>query len=175
MLSRSHKQIGCTLVMPPVSKVRAKSHGFGVKKEWHCEFRFIMTLTHWGRVTHICVGKTTIIGSDNGLSPGRRQAIIWKTAEILLIGRIGTDFSEILSEIYTLSFKKMHLKMSSAKWRPFCLGLNVLITEQLRRWSHRVLKANDYVKCLASQVLTSWFDAKPRIFTINAHIASIIS
>ena len=32
-------------------------------------------LTHWGRVTHICVGNLTIIGSDNGLSPGRRQAI----------------------------------------------------------------------------------------------------
>ena len=33
-------------------------------------------LTHWGQVTHKCVGKLTIIGSDNGLSPGRRQAII---------------------------------------------------------------------------------------------------
>ena len=33
-------------------------------------------LTHWGRVTHMCVGNVTIIGSDNGLSPGRRQAII---------------------------------------------------------------------------------------------------
>ena len=32
-------------------------------------------LTHWGRVTHICVSKLTIIGSDNGLSPGGRQAI----------------------------------------------------------------------------------------------------
>ena len=26
-------------------------------------------LTHWGRVTHICISKITIIGSDNGLSP----------------------------------------------------------------------------------------------------------
>ena len=33
-------------------------------------------LTHWGQVTHICVGKITIIGSDTGLSPERRQAII---------------------------------------------------------------------------------------------------
>ena len=40
----------------------------------------------WGRVTHICVGKLTIIVSDNGLSPGRRQAIIWTNAGILLIG-----------------------------------------------------------------------------------------
>ena len=52
-------------------------------------------LTHWGRVTHICVGNLTIIGSDNGLSPGRRQAIIWTNAGILLIGPLGTNFSEI--------------------------------------------------------------------------------
>ena len=69
----------------------------------------------------------TIIGSDNGLSPGRRQAIIWTNDGILLIGPIGTNFNEILIEIHTFSFKKkIHLKMSSGKWRPFCLGLNVL-------------------------------------------------
>ena len=85
-------------------------------------------LTHWGRETHICVEKVTIIGSDNGLSPGRRQAIIWTNAGILLIGASGTNFSEILIEIQTFSFKKMHLKMSSGNERPFCLGLNVLTT-----------------------------------------------
>ena len=84
-------------------------------------------LTHWGRVTHICVSKLTIIGSDNGLSPDRRQAIIWTNAGIFLIGPSGTNFSEILIEILTFSFKKMRLNVSSAKWRPFCLGLNVLI------------------------------------------------
>ena len=76
-------------------------------------------LTHCSRVTHIRVGKLTIIGSDNGLSPGRRQAIIWANAGILLIGPLGTKFSEMFTEIYTFSFKKMHLKMSSAKWRLF--------------------------------------------------------
>ena len=64
------------------------------------------TLTHWGRVTHICVGILTIIGSDNGLSPGRRRA------GILLIGTLRTNFGEILFEIDTFSFKKMYLKMS---------------------------------------------------------------
>ena len=53
-------------------------------------------LIHWGRVTHICVGKLTNIGSDNNLSPGRRQAIIWTIAEILLIGPLGTKFSEFV-------------------------------------------------------------------------------
>ena len=84
-------------------------------------------LTHWGRVTHICVSKLTTIGSDNGLAPGRRQAIIQTNAGMLLIGPLGTNFSEILSEIHTFSFKKMHLKLSSAKLRPFGFGLNVLI------------------------------------------------
>ena len=41
--------------------------------------------THWGRVTHICVGNSTIIGSDYGLSPGRRQDIIWTNDVILNI------------------------------------------------------------------------------------------
>ena len=81
-------------------------------------------LTHWGIVTHICVGKLTIIGSDNGLSPGRRQAIIWTNARVLLIWTLGTNFSEILSETHIFSFKEMYLKMSSVKWRQFCLGLN---------------------------------------------------
>ena len=88
-------------------------------------FSFVL-LTHWGRVTHICVSKLPTIGSDNGSSPGRRQAIIWTNAGILLIGPLWTHFSEILIEIPTFSFKKMRLKVSSGKRRPFSLGLNVL-------------------------------------------------
>ena len=83
-------------------------------------------ITHWGRETHICDGNLTIIGSDNGLSPGRRQAITWTNVEILLIGPLGSNISEMLIEIHTFSFKKIHLKMSSGKWRPFRLGLNVI-------------------------------------------------
>ena len=72
-------------------------------------------LTHWGRVTHISVSRLTIIGLDNGLSPDRRQAIIWTNAGILLIVRFGTNFSEILIDIDTFSFRKMHLKISFGK------------------------------------------------------------
>ena len=77
-------------------------------------------------MTHICVNKLTIIGSDDGLSPGRRHAIIWTNVGILLIGPLGTNFSEITIKTHIFSFKKMHFKMSSGEWRPFCLGLNVL-------------------------------------------------
>ena len=104
----------------------------------------MLLLTHWDRVTHTCVGKLTIIGSDNGLSPGRRQAIIWTNAGILLIGPLGTYFSEFLIAIETFSFKKMHLKISSAKWRPFCLGLNVSKHER---------EGHDHVVCLSVSLL----------------------
>ena len=56
-------------------------------------------LTHWGRVTHIYVSKLTVTGSDNGLSPDRRQAIISTNVGILLTEPLGTNFSEILIEI----------------------------------------------------------------------------
>ena len=69
-------------------------------------------LTHWGQWRIY--------------APGRRQAIIWTNAAILLIEHLGTNFSEILIKINTFSFKKMNLKISSGKWRPLCLGLNVL-------------------------------------------------
>ena len=83
-------------------------------------------LPHLGRVTHICVSKLPTIGQDNGLLPGRRQAIIWTNAGILLNGTLKTNFSEILIKIPTFPFTKMRFKVSSAKWRPCCLSLNVL-------------------------------------------------
>ena len=97
-----------------------KMHAFRFRFHWKLFLR--CQLTHWGWVTQICVSKLTIIGSDDGLSIGRRQAIIWTNAGILLI----RTFSEILSEIRAFWFKKVYLKMSSAKWRPFCIGLIVL-------------------------------------------------
>ena len=89
-------------------------------------FDQLTSLTHWGRMMHICVGNLTITGSDHGLFPGRRRAIIWTNAGLLLIGTWGTNFGDILIEIHTFLFKKMHLKRAFGKWRPFCSGLNEL-------------------------------------------------
>ena len=61
-----------------------------------CNLSMFYFLTHWGRLTHICVDDLTSIGSDNGLSPGWCQAIIGTNAEILLIGPLATNFGEIL-------------------------------------------------------------------------------
>ena len=59
---------------------------------------------------------------------------------------LGTNFSEILIEIYTFSFKKMQLKILSGKWRPFCLGLNELKTA-MSRDSKRTFNRCTNVKC----------------------------
>ena len=91
---------------------------------------------------HICVSKLTIIGSNDGLSPGQHQAIIWINAGILLIRTLGT--SEILSKIHAIWLKKTHLKMSSAKlWQFFPVltllqdGLDSLTHKQLENeWIH---------------------------------------
>ena len=112
-------------------------------------------LTHWGRVTLICISKLTIIDSDNGLSPGRHLAIIWTNAGILLIRTSGTNFSEIPSEIHTFSFKKMYLKMSSAKWRPFCVGVNEPKSKLL--WHHSMEMLSNYCPLWVESTATNGF------------------
>ena len=74
------------------------------------------------------------ISSDNGLAPIRRQAIILTNAGLLSIGPWRTNFSEILIKIQNFSFTKIHLKISSAKWRPFCPRGNELIDPFIYRW-----------------------------------------
>ena len=128
-------------------------------------------------MTHICVSKLTTIGSDNGLSPDRRQAIIWTNAGILLIGPLGTNFSENLIWIQTFSFKKMPLKMSSAKWRPFCLGLNELMKLQMwhmRGTENKILSklfCEDVIFIVFRNEMNSWVQLlpKPLQVTVPGH------
>ena len=88
-----------------------KSHNYFICLETNYGISYVNVLeipylTHWGRVTHICFGKLTIIGSDNGLLPSLHQDTIWTNAGILLIRTLGTNFCEILIEIHTFSFSK---------------------------------------------------------------------
>ena len=88
---------------------------------WYFFFISIYLLTHLPLALHIYASMNWVnIGSGNGLSPDRRQAIIWTSAGRLLIDPLGVLFGEILIEIHIFSSKKMRLKMSSAKWRTFC-------------------------------------------------------
>ena len=87
-----------------------------------------MVINHWGPVTHICVGNLTIIGSDNGLSPGWGQAITWTNVGILLIGPLENKLQwNIHRNSYIFiqedPFEKCGLKNGGL----FCLGLNVLM------------------------------------------------
>ena len=109
-----------------------------------CLIHWHMTLTHWGWVTHICIGNLTIIGSDDSLSPCHRQAITWTNIGILLIEPLGTNFLEILFKIHTFSFKKKHLNRLSAKIatilsRPQCANI-------LRPGQMQTLMTNDIFK-----------------------------
>ena len=90
----------------------------------HYLYFCINSMRRW--LTHICVSKITITGSDNGLSSCRRQANIETNTGILVAGPLRTNFSEIVIEIHIFSWKKIHFKLSSGNWRPFCLGLNEL-------------------------------------------------
>ena len=127
--------ISITAASPKSMRVWARDY------DW--AFTGNVLLIHLGRVTYVCVSELTSIGADNGLAPARRQAIIWTNAGILLIGPSETNFSEILFEIHTFSFKKRHLKMSSGKWGPFCLGLNVLTV--MSGYGHHFV---DIFKCI---------------------------
>ena len=153
--------MGTTVSVIPIKMKRLSFTKMKLRKsftKWRAFCLDLIVLTHWGRVTHICVVKLTIIGSDNGLSPGRRQTIIWTNAEILLIWPLGTNFIEILIGIQTFSFKKMHLKMSSAKLRPFCIGLNVLRVPCLSESSMGVIAVNSHI---------SWQETRKVFFNIN--------
>ena len=91
-------------------------------------WRFVIAISMQHSVTplplvpHICVSELGQHCSDNGLVPIKRQAIIETNAGFLAVGLLTTNVSEILIKIQKFSFTKMHLKISSVKWRPFCPG-----------------------------------------------------
>ena len=118
------------------------------------------TLTHWGRVTHICVNNLTIIVSDNGLSPNRRQVITRTNDGILLIGSLGTNFSEILIKINTFSLKKMHLKTSSAKRRPFFSRPICVLIKTIHIWHLNI----------ATTIVNVWLSVTAPSYIFNIYI-----
>ena len=122
----------------------------------HIDFsQFVTCLTHWGWLTHICVGKLNIIGLDNGLSPGRCQGIIWTNAEIFLTGPLRTNFNEMLIKIQTFSLQNIRLKMLFSKFCPFGFCLNMLKT----KWD-RIVRINQ---------LYTWKVATPPYMTSGGY------
>ena len=93
-------------------------------------------------MTHICVGKLTIIGSDNGLSPGRRQAIIWTIARILLIGPLRTNVSEILIRTQNIFIQENAFENVVCEMVSICLGLNELTHSGLNKMANIFAKTS---------------------------------
>ena len=85
-------------------------------------------LTPWGRVTHICVGKLTIIGSDNGLSPGWRLAIICtkycNIVNLTLRNKLQWNFNRNWNIfIQENVFENIVCEMASIMCRPQCVNI----------------------------------------------------
>ena len=92
-------------------------------------------------MTHICVGKLSIIGSDNVLSPGRRQAIIWTNVAILLTGHLGPNFREKNNRnahifIQENRFENVVWKKAAISSRPQCVHM-------MASWWHGTFMYND--------------------------------
>ena len=110
--------VNVLIVFPSVGHTLKSTEAFRSNLKY-----FPRTFTHLPLVPPIYASVNWVsICSDNGLSPIRRQVIIWTNAGLLSIGPLGTKFSEILIKIQNFSLAKMHLNISSAKWRPFCPG-----------------------------------------------------
>ena len=80
------------------------------------------------RVTHICVSKINIIGSDNGLAPGGCQAVIWNNAGVSLNEPLRANFSEIFiifinfHSIKCIAFENVVCQTSAILSRPQCVN-----------------------------------------------------
>ena len=86
---------------------------------------FIHVVLYWGWMTHVCVNKLTIIGSDIGLSPSRRQNIIW--TDDIVIRNLGPNFSEFLSKIHSTfihenAFENVACELAASLSRPQCVN-----------------------------------------------------
>ena len=62
------------------------------------------------------------IGSDNGLTPIQRHAIIETNPVLLSIGYVGKSFNEILVKIRSFSFKKNAFDNVVCAMTAFCPG-----------------------------------------------------
>ena len=83
-------------------------------------------LTPWGWVKHICISKLTIIGSDNGLLPGRHQAIIWTNTGILLSGKENA-FENVIYEMEASSSRPQCVHLFGCEARIFCTKYSMII------------------------------------------------
>ena len=95
------------------------------------------------------------IGSYNGLSPVRCQAITWTNVLLLSTRPLGTNFSEFLIKIQNFSFMKMQLKLSSTNGGRFVQGGDEL-THQVGQVDNVILSSLQTVTVTVSQSVCVW-------------------
>ena len=105
----------------------------------------LIFITHWGHLTHICIGDSTIIVSNNGLSPNRHQAIFWTEMGKLLIGPLETNFNEISIEIQIFSFIRYISKGPLAKGDQFVSASMYCDIDSLYVYSYRIVFDDLYI------------------------------
>ena len=84
------------------------------------------TLIHWGQVMHICVSKLRHHWLRQWLLACLAPNHYFDQCWLVVISPSRTYLNEILLDIQSFIFKKMHLKMLCAKWQPSCPGLKML-------------------------------------------------
>ena len=104
----------------------------------------IVGLTHWGRMTHICVSQLITIVSDNGLSPDRRQAIIRKKWWNIVIWTRGKKFQWNLNRNFYIfiqenAFENVVWKMATILSRPQCVKNKIPLLIPHSPFGHRPL------------------------------------
>ena len=117
-------------------------------------------------MTHICVSNLNIVGSDNGLSPDRRQAITWTKDDFLTIGALGTNFSENWIEIRTFSlknaFENVVCEMAAILSRRRCIyGVWKLLSKNYCYISQGPMSLSNPIRCHFVICDQYWTDVIP--------------
>ena len=121
-------------------------------------------LTHWGRVTHICVGKLINIGSDNGLSPGRRQAnhlsLCWNIVNSTLRNKLQWNINRNwYISIQENAFENVVCEMSAILSRPQCV----------KAWNNLCATASEALSChkLSPTVNRQWSSVMSQVVSYS--------
>ena len=116
---------------------------------------------------HICLSKLNIIGSDNGLSPGQRQAIIWTNARILSIRPLATNFNEFLNGIQENVLENVVCEMASILSRPQC------VKSFLFSPSPQAILSPCAIDCCSPDARLQWFNSLvPIAYHCQGHTSS---
>ena len=122
-------------------------------------------LTLRGRVTHICVYRLTIIGSDNGLSPGRRQAIIWTNAGILLMINLKNKLQ------WNLVWNSYIFIQGNAFEYVICEMVEILPRPQYVDIRHLIVEIPVCMHILANTSFVRWWN----VLLMGAHLDAVLS